>query len=170
MQHTVFISIGSNIGDRLKNCKKAIENLVNRKRIKLIKASSFYETEPWGEIAQDWFINYVVQIETTFDAKAVLNLLQSIENGFGKKRIKKGGPRIIDFDILFFDEEVIGTENLNVPHPLLHKRRFVLMPLNEIASNFVHPVLKRSVANLLKGLDDSKKVARYYNLKLTGNE
>ncbi|MBI3398583.1 MAG: 2-amino-4-hydroxy-6-hydroxymethyldihydropteridine diphosphokinase [Deltaproteobacteria bacterium] len=155
---TVFISIGSNIGDRLENCKKAIENLANRKKIEIIKASSFYETEPWGEIEQDWFINCVVHIETTFNAEALLTLLHNIEKGFGRDTAQKGGPRVIDFDILFFNGEIIKTENLIIPHPLLQKRRFVLMPLNEIAPDFIHPVLKRSVADLLDGLDDDKKV------------
>ncbi|MBI5047933.1 MAG: 2-amino-4-hydroxy-6-hydroxymethyldihydropteridine diphosphokinase [Deltaproteobacteria bacterium] len=158
MSHTVFISIGSNIGDRIKNCKNAIDNLAHSKGIKLIKASSFYETEPWGDIEQDWFINCVVQIETTFDAESLLVLLQNIEMGLGRERVKKGGPRVIDFDILFLNSETIKTENLIIPHPLLHKRRFVMMPLNEIAPGFVHPVLKKTVADLLKETDDNKMV------------
>ncbi|MBI5327521.1 MAG: 2-amino-4-hydroxy-6-hydroxymethyldihydropteridine diphosphokinase [Deltaproteobacteria bacterium] len=160
MSHTVFISIGSNIGDRLKNCKDAIDNLVHSKGIRFIKASSFYETEPWGEIEQNWFINCVVQVETTFDAESLLVLLQNIEMGFGRERIKKGGPRVIDFDILFLNSAIINTKNLIVPHPLLHKRRFVMMPLNEIAPDFIHPVLKKSAAELLRQVVDIKKVIR----------
>ncbi|MBI5875598.1 MAG: 2-amino-4-hydroxy-6-hydroxymethyldihydropteridine diphosphokinase [Deltaproteobacteria bacterium] len=163
ISHTVFLSIGSNIGDKLQNCKDAIENLAHSKGIRLIKASSFYETEPWGEIDQDWFINCVIEIETELDASALLALIQNIEKGLGRNRVKKGGPRSIDFDIIFFNGETIKTENLIIPHPLLHKRRFVLMPLSEIAPDFIHPVLKKSAADLLMQVDDNKKVGRCKN-------
>lgn len=158
MQHTAFISIGSNIGNRLDNCKKAIKDLADGEEVKLIKTSSFYETEPWGKIEQGWFINCVIEIETVLDAYRLFSVIRKVEEGFKRKRVKKGGPRIIDLDVLFFDREIINTEGLTIPHPLLHKRRFVLMPLNEIAPDLVHPVFKKSVADLLKGLDDNKKV------------
>jgi dihydroneopterin aldolase/2-amino-4-hydroxy-6-hydroxymethyldihydropteridine diphosphokinase len=164
MKHTAFLSIGSNIGDRLQNCQKAIQNLARSKDIKLIKTSSFYETEPWGEIKQDWFINFAVKVETMLDAEDLLALLQDIEKGFGRKRIIKGGPRIIDFDVLFFNREIVETEKLSVPHPRLHERRFVLMPLNEIAPDFIHPVLKRTIKELLRDVDDDKKVVRVREL------
>ncbi|MBI3754153.1 MAG: 2-amino-4-hydroxy-6-hydroxymethyldihydropteridine diphosphokinase [Deltaproteobacteria bacterium] len=157
---TVFISIGSNIGDRLENCKKAIEDIAKDKAIKIIKTSSFYETEPWGEIEQDWFINCAVGAETSLSAGALLARLLDIETEFGRNRIQKGGPRVIDLDILFFDTEIIEAENLIIPHPLLHKRRFVLMPLSEIAPAFIHPVLKKFVADLLKEVRDDKKIVR----------
>ncbi|HKZ46214.1 MAG TPA: 2-amino-4-hydroxy-6-hydroxymethyldihydropteridine diphosphokinase [Thermodesulfobacteriota bacterium] len=160
MSHTVFISIGSNIGGRLGNCRKAIERIVDSKNIKLVKMSSFYETEPWGEIEQDWFINCVVKIETSLDAKALLALLQDIEKGLGRNRIKKGGPRVIDLDILFFNRDITEIKEIIIPHPLLHKRRFVLTPASEIAPDFIHPVLKKRVADLLRELDDNKKVIR----------
>ena len=156
--HTAFISIGSNIGNRLDNCKKAIKDLADGEEVKLIKTSSFYETEPWGEIEQGWFINCVIEIETVLDAYRLFSVIRKVEEGFKRKRVKKGGPRIIDLDVLFFDREIINTEGLTIPHPLLHKRRFVLMPLNEIAPDLVHPVFKKSVADLLKALDDNKKV------------
>lgn len=159
-KHTVFLSIGSNVGDRLQNCKDAIENLADSKEITAIKTSSFYETEPWGDIEQDWFINCVIEIETELNADALLALIQNIEKRFGRNRVKKGGPRIIDFDIIFLNSEIIKTENLIVPHPLLHKRRFVLMPLSEIAPDCIHPVLKKSAADLLRQVDDNKKVVR----------
>ena len=160
MSHTVFISIGSNIGDRLGNCKKAIKGLADNENIRLIKLSSFYETEPWGEIEQDWFINCAANIETTLDAKALFALLQDIEKGLGRNRGKKGGARVIDLDILFFNRDVTETKEIIIPHPLLHKRRFVLTPASEIAPDFIHPVLKKRVADLLRGLDDNKKVVR----------
>ncbi|MEK7828704.1 MAG: 2-amino-4-hydroxy-6-hydroxymethyldihydropteridine diphosphokinase [Deltaproteobacteria bacterium] len=160
MSHTVFISIGSNIGDRLENCKKAIKTLADNENIRLIKMSSFYETEPWGEIEQDWFVNCVVKIETSLDVKALFALLQDIEKGLGRNRGKKGGPRIIDLDILFFNRDITEIKEIIIPHPLLHKRRFVLTPASEIAPDFIHPVLKKRVDDLLKDLDDNKKVIR----------
>ena len=160
MSHTVFISIGSNIGDRLENCKKAIKGLSDNENIRLIKMSSFYETEPWGEIEQDWFVNCVVKIETSLDVKALFALFQDIEKGLGRNREKKGGPRIIDLDILFFNRDITEIKEIIIPHQLLHKRRFVLTPASEIAPDFIHPVLKKRVADLLRELDDSKKVIR----------
>lgn len=162
-KHTVFLSIGSNIGDRLKNCKDAIENLADSKEITIIKKSSFYETEPWGDIEQNWFINCVVEIKTELDARNLLALLLTIEKRLGRNRVKKGGPRAIDMDILFFNGEIIKTDNLVVPHPFLHKRRFVLMPLNEVAPEFIHPVLKKTAADLLREANDTKKVIRCKN-------
>lgn len=159
ISHTVFLSIGSNVGDKLQNCKDAIENLADSKKITIIKTSSFYETEPWGDIDQDWFINCVVEIKTELDARNLLLLLLNIEKGLGRNRAKKGGPRAIDMDILFFNGEIIKTDNLVVPHPFLDKRRFVLAPLTEIAPDFIHPVLKKSVAELLKEVHDDKIVA-----------
>ena len=160
MSHTVFISIGSNIGDRLENCKKAIKGLSDNENTRLIKMSSFYETEPWGEIEQDWFVNCVVKIETSLDVKALFALFQDIEKGLGRNREKKGGPRIIDLDILFFNRDITEIKEIIIPHQLLHKRRFVLTPASEIAPDFIHPVLKKRVADLLRELDDSKKVIR----------
>lgn len=164
MNHTAFIGIGSNIGDRLGNCKKAIESLAQGKGIKLIRASSFYETEPWGDgdREQNWFINCVVEIETVLDAKELLAIIEGVEKRFGRKRllsgIEKGGPRIVDLDILFFDKEIMETKDLIVPHPLLHKRKFVLAPLNELVPDFAHPILKKPIADLLRQVDDNKKV------------
>lgn len=158
MKHTAFISIGSNIGDRLKNCKDAIETLANDKWIAVVKTSSFYETEPWGEIKQAWFINCVIEIKTALDIKSFWIFIQDIENRLGRKRGQKGGPRIIDLDILFFDKDIKKTEDLVIPHQFLHQRRFVLTALNDIASDFIHPVLKMSIADLLHKVDDNMVV------------
>lgn len=166
MSQTAFISVGSNIGDRLENCKRAIESLARSYAIKVVKISSFYEAEPWGDVKQSWFINCVVAIETSLDGQALLALLHETEKGFGRSRAEKGGPRIIDLDILFLNGEIVKSGDLVVPHPLLHKRRFVLAPLNEIAPDFIHPVLKKPVHELLKDIDDNKKVFKVRNLNL----
>lgn len=163
MRHTAFLSIGSNIGDRLENCKKAIARLAGYEGIEIIKKSSFYETEPWGEIEQAWFFNCVIEIKTELVVKDLLFLLLNIEKEFGRNRAEKGGPRVLDIDILFFDKEIIQSEDMVIPHPFLHQRRFVLMPLSEIAPDFIHPVLKKNVADLLKETDDNKKVIHCKN-------
>jgi len=161
VKHIAFISIGSNIGDRLENCRNAIGSLANSKDVNLINASAFYETEPWGKIKQDWFINCVIELETNLDVHELLMLLQGVEKKLGRNNTEKGGPRVIDLDILFFNSEIIEAEEVVIPHPLLHKRRFVLTPLAEIASNFIHPVLKKSVSELLQEVDDDKKVLHH---------
>src|SRR3970040_2699791 len=106
--HTAFISIGSNIGNRLDNCKKARKDRADGEEVKLIKTSSFYETEPWGKIEQGWFINCVIEIETVLDAYRLFSVIRKVEEGFKRKREKKVGTRIFDLHVLFFDREIIN--------------------------------------------------------------
>jgi 2-amino-4-hydroxy-6-hydroxymethyldihydropteridine diphosphokinase len=153
-----YIGIGSNLGDRLQNCEDAIANLSRIKEIQLIGGSSFYNSEPVGIENQDWFVNAVVEIKTTLAARDLLHVLQSIENTMGRKRETKGGPRIIDLDLLFYGHDVIDEDDLTVPHPEIHKRRFVLEPLSEIASYFIHPAFGVSVRGLKDRLSDKKVV------------
>jgi len=153
-RHHAYIGFGSNLGDRLNNCRNAIEALAALPSCSLLKTSSFYETSPVGLVEQPAFINGVVLLETGEDAHWLLRQILNIEKTFGRIRTLKWGPRSIDLDLLFFDDQVINTPELSVPHPFLHERRFVLQPLNEVAPNFYHPCLEKSVADLLHNLKD----------------
>ena len=153
-----YIGIGSNLGDSLKNCQHAVENISGSEGIKLIRASSFYRTEPIGMENQNYFVNAVLEVETDISARNLLQLMQNIEKEMGRKREAKGGPRIIDLDLLFYGQNVIKEQNLTVPHPEIQKRRFVLEPLCEIASYFIHPSFGISIRGLKDRLDDNKIV------------
>jgi 2-amino-4-hydroxy-6-hydroxymethyldihydropteridine diphosphokinase len=155
-----YIGVGSNLGDSLQNCREAINRLSQRKEIQVNRISSFYETEPVGNVDQDWFINAVIEIETTLSIHHLLNLLQSIEKSLDRVRKEINGPRTIDLDLLFYDQQIIQDTDLIVPHPELHKRRFVLEPLSEIASYFIHPVFGISIRGLTDRLEDNKIVQR----------
>ena len=156
-RHHAYIGFGSNLGDRLNNCRNAIEALGALPSCSLLKTSSFYETSPVGLVEQPAFINGVVLLETAEDAHWLLGQMLKIEKSFGRIRTLKGGPRSIDLDLLFFDDQIINTPELSVPHPLLHERRFVLEPLNEVAPNFRHPCLGKSVADLRHDLKDGNQ-------------
>jgi 2-amino-4-hydroxy-6-hydroxymethyldihydropteridine diphosphokinase len=152
-----YIGIGSNLGNRHDNCLHAVE-LLEKRGVTVQKKSSLYETEPWGVEDQPRFINMAIQIETTLRANELLGLLKDIEQEMGKKVSYHWGPRIIDLDILLFNNLVLNEENLKIPHPLLHEREFVLRPLNEIAPEVIHPVFHMSIDklthNLLKARDE----------------
>lgn len=153
-----YIGIGSNLGDSLKNCKNAVEILSRGKGIELKTVSAFYKTEPVGIENQNYFINAVVEIKTDLSALNLMHELQNIENGMGRERGVKGGPRIIDLDLLFYGQDVVHDLNLIIPHPEIHKRRFVLEPLCEIASYFIHPLFGISIRGLKDRLSDNKIV------------
>jgi len=154
-ENVVFLGLGSNLGDRGENIKKAIEYLESKIRIE--KVSSIIETEPYGFVDQPKFLNCVLKGTTVLSPFELLEFVLDIENKMGRKRLFKWGPRNIDIDILFYDDCVIDTENLKIPHPELHKRLFVLEPLCEIEKDFVHPVLKKSVYELYTQLISSRK-------------
>ena len=153
-----YIGIGSNLGDPLQNCEDAIANLSRINEIQLTGGSSFYNSEPVGLENQNWFVNAVIEIKTTLGARNLLHALQNIENTMGRKREIKGGPRSIDLDLLFYGQDIIDETDLTVPHPEIHKRRFVLEPLNEIASYFIHPAFGVSMRGLKDRLNDQKIV------------
>jgi 2-amino-4-hydroxy-6-hydroxymethyldihydropteridine diphosphokinase len=153
-----YIGIGSNLGNTLQKCKYAIESLSLINGINPTRTSSFYKTEPVGIEKQNYFINAVVEITTTLSARDLLQALRKVEREMGRKRETKGGPRIIDLDILFYGQDVIRETDLVVPHPEIHKRRFVLEPLYEIASYFIHPVFGVSIRGLKDRLTDTKIV------------
>ncbi len=155
-----FIGVGSNIGEKIENCIKAISLLDSIEGCSVIKRSSFYKTEPVGYKDQDWFINCVVMIETELSPYELLEKLKEIELSMGREKGVRWGPRIIDLDILLYEDTVIDSDELTIPHLLMHKRRFVIVPLNEIAPDFIHPVLKKSIKELLKRIpEDGQEVA-----------
>lgn len=153
-----YIGIGSNLGDKVKNCLEAIERIVKAEENELIGQSSLYQTEPWGNEDQDWFVNAVIKIKTSLNPEDLLKQLRTVEEQLKKRKEERWGPRNIDLDILFFNDEVIETPDLTIPHPSLHLRRFVLVPLHEICPDFIHPQLKLSVRELLKSTGDEKEV------------
>ena len=147
----VYIGVGSNLGNRQENCLHAIE-LLQKKGIIVTKRSSLYETEPWGLKDQPRFINMAIEIETGLNPEELLKILKDIEREVGREESFKWGPRIIDLDILLFDNIILKTDNLEIPHPLMHERDFVLRPLCEIAPNITHPVLRMSIRELRQQL------------------
>ena len=155
---SAFIGIGSNLGDRIRNCRNAIHAIKDIAGIKSV--SSMYETEPVGIEDQPEFINCVIKIETDLTPTDLLTKLLGIEEDLGRARSVIGGPRIIDLDILFYEDRVLEYGNLIIPHPRAHLRRFVLEPLNEIDPNLVHPRLNASVSKLLIELKDKKIVKK----------
>jgi 2-amino-4-hydroxy-6-hydroxymethyldihydropteridine diphosphokinase len=147
----IYLGIGSNMGDRQAHCRNAIERLKD-KGIVIKKASSMCETKPWGLEEQPDFINMAVEAETGLSPEELLKTLKEVEKEIGRKETVRWGPRIIDLDILFYDDIVINMEHLHIPHPLLHRRDFVLLPLSEIAPDKTHPVLKKNIRQLKEEL------------------
>jgi 2-amino-4-hydroxy-6-hydroxymethyldihydropteridine diphosphokinase len=142
----VFLSLGSNIGDKEEHIRKALTLLANICKVR--RTSHLYLTEPVGYTEQDWFLNCVVEVETDVDPKKLLSSIKSIERKLGRKKTVKNGPRIIDIDILFYGDCVVNTKNLVIPHPLLQERLFVLQPMMDLNPGFVHPVLKKTIQEL----------------------
>ena len=159
MPHRVYIGIGSNLGDRRANTVEAVARVKELPTTKVVRSSSFYESEPLGD-AKTWFVNSVIELETELAPEQLLKRLQAIETAMGRKRVagKRWGSRIIDLDILLVDQDVIAKRALKVPHPEMHKRRFVLMPLAEVAPQVIHPQLGRSMSALLATVKDEKRV------------
>lgn len=156
----VYLSLGSNIGDRLSNLRAAIAALPHLD-VEVIKTSSVYETEPVDHLNQAWFLNCVVEGKTPLDPFALLSALRGIETQMGSKKEFPKGPRLIDLDILLYGSETIATAELQIPHPRMHLRRFVLVPLAEIAPNLTHPSWQdATAADLLARTSDSSEVRR----------
>ena len=159
MPHRAFIGIGSNLGDRKANFLEAIDRIQKLPATRIVKQSSLYESEPHGD-AKTWFVNAVIEIETDSSADDLLKRLKSIETAMGRKRVKgkRWGSRVIDLDILLFNSEIINKRMLKVPHPEMQNRRFVLLPLSELAPQLIHPKLTLSISELLAGIKDPKKI------------
>lgn len=149
--HRVFIALGSNLGDREKNLGAAI--LLLSSFISVQKISPIYETEPWGFKDQPSFLNQVLEGLTRFKPITLLKRLKSIEKKLGRKPGIRYGPRLIDLDILFYDDLILDEPGLAIPHPRLHERSFVLVPLENIAPCLVHPVLNQTIHELLQKVD-----------------
>ena len=160
MGYIAYIGIGSNIGDKVNQCEKAISEILKVDRHKLLAKSSLFKTQPVGYISQDWFVNGAIKIETDLEAPELLQTLKTIESQLGRKETFRWGPRTIDLDILFFDDAEIHTEELRVPHPSIQERQFVLIPLAEIDRYLFHPVLKKTVQELLNDIKEDQGVEK----------
>ena len=161
-RETVFIGFGSNVGDRVDFCDRAVTLLSLLPHSQVVGVSLLYETEPVNDHAQPgdgWFLNGVVQLETDVTPKSLLDMLREIERSLGRDEENRSGPRTIDLDILFYGERIINEPDLVVPHPRLHQRRFVLMPLSELDPLFLHPSLQRTISQLLAEVGSSRRSA-----------
>lgn len=159
-EKTVYLSLGSNVGEREVNLRAAIAALGSA-GVRVLTVSSLYETEPVDFLEQAWFLNCVVRGETETPALELLRALRELEAQLGSKKLVAKGPRLIDVDILLYGQETIDTPELQVPHPRMHLRRFVLVPLAEIAPEAVEPSMKKSVKELLKETNDCSVVRRF---------
>lgn len=156
----VYLLTGGNIGNRLEYLSKAKEEI--RKRCgSVLKESSIYETAAWGMEEQEAFLNQVLKVETSLDPGQLLRSILQVEEELGRKRQLKYGPRTIDVDILFFNDDVIDQQGLKIPHPQIQNRRFVLVPLNEIAPDKMHPVFQKPVFQLLTDCPDLLEVNKF---------
>ena len=156
-RHRVFIAVGSNRGDKKKNCEQALEWLTEDQDNRILRQSTWYLTRPVGLDDPEWFINGVFLLETGQAPRELLGTLLTIESRLGRERAIKWGPRTIDLDILFYDDRVIREVDLVIPHPELEKRRFVLEPLTEIAPDLIHPVSEKTVRELKEAMETGEQ-------------
>ena len=159
----VYLSIGSNVGNKLINMKKAITSI--KKNLRVTKISPIYKTEPVGYKKQDWFLNCAVEAETDMEPFKLLSFLKSIEKRLKRKKVFRYGPRTMDIDIIFYGDKILKSGKLVIPHPRMHRRLFVLEPLSRISPNFVHPEYKKTIEELKNKLK-SKKEVRLHSEKI----
>lgn len=151
IDHIVYLSLGSNLGKRPANLKQAISSLPPQMIVKA--KSKVYETPPWGYTEQNNFLNQVVKVTTYLEPLPLLKHIKRMEVAMGRKSTFRHGPRLIDIDILFYDDEVLKTSSLTIPHPHMHERGFVLLPMMDIAPDLVHPVMKKKIRELIGSCD-----------------
>jgi 2-amino-4-hydroxy-6-hydroxymethyldihydropteridine diphosphokinase len=165
-----YIGIGSNLNDPVHQCNLALRALTADPESRVAEVSPFYRTEPVGKKDQNWFVNAAAALETSRSPRGLLLFLQSLERAMGRERKEKWGPRTIDLDLLFYEDRVLREGDLVIPHPRLHERRFVLVPLNDIAPGWRHPVLEKTIAEILAELPGGEKVIplRETDLKACG--
>lgn len=159
--HQVYIGVGSNVGNKKENFLEALLRVAKLPDTRVIKESSLYESEPIGD-AKEWFVNGAIEIETKFKPEMLLKKFKNIERAMGRKKVKKRwGARIIDLDILLYDAAIVKKKSLRIPHPEMPNRKFVLLPLSEIAPQVVHPELGVTISELLINVKDDKKIHLY---------
>lgn len=159
----VYLSLGSNLGDRVGYLQQATSLLSANPAVNVVTTSSFYESEPWRMDSENWFVNAIIQISTTLSPEELLRECHRVEVLLGRKRDFTKGyvDRTIDIDILFYDDLVMNTEELTIPHPHFHKRAFLMVPMLEIAQDFIHPLFKKTVTELYDELENPEMVVLY---------
>jgi 2-amino-4-hydroxy-6-hydroxymethyldihydropteridine diphosphokinase len=155
----IYLSLGSNIGERAQNIALAIDLLPSH-GVRVVKESSMYETEPVDLRAQEWFLNCIAEVETNLSPQDLMQVLLKIERSMGRERLVPKGPRIIDMDIVLYGAEIVKEPHLEIPHPRMADRRFVLAPFAEIAPEMIHPILKKTIRQLLGETTDHSEVRR----------
>lgn len=159
-EETAYLGLGSNLGNRMKNLEMAYAAIAGHPDIRVTASSSYYETEPVGFRNQGWFINQVLRIETILSPYEILKVTQYTEHHLGRKREIPWGPRSIDIDVLLYGNKVMEDPDLIIPHPHLTERRFVLIPLSEIAPSLIHPVMGKSIEDILSELSVVDRVEK----------
>ena len=159
----VYLSLGSNLGDRVGYIQQATSLLGANQNINIVATSSFYETEPWNMNSENWFVNAIAQISTSLAPEELLDECQKIETLLGRNRnnLDSYNDRTIDIDIIFYDRLILNTERLTIPHKHFHKRGFMLVPMLEIAEDFVHPFFGKTVESLFEAIEDPEMVCLY---------
>ncbi|MCX6163466.1 MAG: 2-amino-4-hydroxy-6-hydroxymethyldihydropteridine diphosphokinase [Ignavibacteriae bacterium] len=156
----IYLGLGSNICDKLNFIKSAEEEISKLNKTKVLRSSSIYKTEPWGIKSQEEFLNSVLEIESELEPEELLIELKLIEIVLGRKNREKWSKREIDIDILLYDNVILNNDSINIPHPEIPNRKFVLVPLCELNSGFIHPVINDSLENLLKNSKDNSRVIK----------
>ena len=157
--NTAYLLLGTNLGDRTQNLATAIAHIEEEVGALFVK-SSIYETAAWGKTDQPGFLNQAIGVKSELKPLEMLKVLLEIEQKMGRVRLERWGERLIDIDMIFYGDEVLTHKDLTLPHPEMHKRRFVLVPLNEIAENFIHPIFKQKVSSILFNLTDELTVEK----------